>query len=239
MRATEHQGVDPRLAHRRQQALGEHVHLVGVDVAGLDELDEAGAGGARELDVGASMRSAARWYAPGRDRADRADHADATGPGRSHGSPHPRLDHADHRDVGSRSSSASSAAAAALLHATTRGASPRVDEEVGDLERVLHDLVARLRTVREPAGVAEVHDRLVGQQVDERPQHGEPAEARVEHADGPVGSARAALTAVHGRGRRAGRRPRRRCPPAVGGTASSTSSPRRRRRAAARTRSRA
>ena len=59
----------------------------------------------------------------------------------------------------------------------------RSSEHVGDLERVLQHLVARLRPVREPAGVAEVDDALVGQQVDERAEHGEPAEPGVEHAD--------------------------------------------------------
>ena len=42
VRAPEHERVDVGVAHRRQQPLGEHVHLVGVDVARLDELDEAG-----------------------------------------------------------------------------------------------------------------------------------------------------------------------------------------------------
>ena len=46
MRAAEHQRVDRRVPHRRQQPLGEHVDLVGIDVAGLDELDEARARGA-------------------------------------------------------------------------------------------------------------------------------------------------------------------------------------------------
>ena len=41
VRAAEDERVDRRGAHRREQALGEHVDLVGVDVAGLDELDEA------------------------------------------------------------------------------------------------------------------------------------------------------------------------------------------------------
>ena len=62
MRATEHERVDRRGAHRREEPLGQHVDLIGVDVAGLDELDEARARGARELDAGASP--AARWYAP-------------------------------------------------------------------------------------------------------------------------------------------------------------------------------
>ena len=60
-----------------------------------------------------------------------------------------------------------------------------VDEQVGDLERVLQHVVGRLRTVREAAGVAEVERRLVRQQVDERAQHREPAEPGVEDADRP------------------------------------------------------
>ena len=50
VRAAEHERVDAGRAHRRQEALGQHVHLVGVDVARLHELDEAGARRARELE---------------------------------------------------------------------------------------------------------------------------------------------------------------------------------------------
>ena len=41
VRATEHERVDARLLHRREQPFGEHVHLIGVDVALFDELDES------------------------------------------------------------------------------------------------------------------------------------------------------------------------------------------------------
>ena len=63
MGATEHQRVDAGVPHRGEQPLGEHVDLVGIDVAGLDELDESRARGAGELDVG-SIAAASRWYAP-------------------------------------------------------------------------------------------------------------------------------------------------------------------------------
>ena len=47
VRAAEQQGVDVGLAHRGEQALGEDRDLVAGRLAALDELDEAGAGGAR------------------------------------------------------------------------------------------------------------------------------------------------------------------------------------------------
>ena len=62
--ATEHEGVDIGRLDRREQSFGEHVHLIGVDVAGFDELDEARAGGAGELERMRRSAAAARWYAP-------------------------------------------------------------------------------------------------------------------------------------------------------------------------------
>ena len=125
-----------------------------------------------------------------RDRPHGADHTDAPGVRRGHGSAEPGLDHADHghREV-----------VLERLEACSRGAVARddyepgaaIDEQLADLQRVLQDLVARLRPVREPAGVAEVHDGLVREQVDERAQHRQTAEAGVEHAD---------RTRVHGHG---------------------------------------
>ena len=58
-----------------------------------------------------------------------------------------------------------------------------VDQVVEALEGVLADLADRLGAVGLAGGVAEVDDRLVGQLVDHRPGHGEPAEPRVEDAD--------------------------------------------------------
>ena len=183
MRTSEHQCVDRRIADRRQQTLREDVHLVGVDVAGLDELDEAGARRAREVDarqvVGDALVRARR------DGADGADHPDATAA----------------RDVPAARRPGSitpiTGMSSSLLERVERGggrAVARDDEElhalveqhVGDLERVGEHLLGRLRPVREAPGVAEVDDALVGQQVDHRAQDGEPTEPGVEHADGLV-----------------------------------------------------
>ena len=96
MRAAEHQRVDVGVADGREQALGEHVHLVGVDVAGLDELDESRAGRARER---RRRRVASRWYAP--DAIVPTVPITPTRPraGDAGRGAQPRLDHADHRDV--------------------------------------------------------------------------------------------------------------------------------------------
>ena len=59
-------------------------------------------------------------------------------------------------------------------------------EQLGDLEGVLEDLFPGLRPVREAAGVTEVDEVLVGQEVDQGPDDGEPAEPAVEHPDRPA-----------------------------------------------------
>ena len=50
--AAEQQGVDLRLPGRREQRGGQHVDLLGVELAPLDELDEARTGQRDQLDVG-------------------------------------------------------------------------------------------------------------------------------------------------------------------------------------------
>ena len=101
---------------------------------------------------------------------------------RPHGGAQAGLDHADDGNV------------ELLVEGVERGGGRAVagdderlhvvlEQHVGDLERVFQHLVARLGAVGEPAGVAEVDDALVGQQVDERAQHREPSEPGVEHAD--------------------------------------------------------
>ena len=52
MGATEHEGVDVRRPQGGQEPLREHEDLVGIDVPGLDELDESRAGGTGQLDTG-------------------------------------------------------------------------------------------------------------------------------------------------------------------------------------------
>ena len=80
-----------------------------------------------------------------------------------------------------------------------------VEQAIRDLERVLAHLFGGLRAVREAPGVAEVHDVLVGEQIDQRPHDGQAAEAAVEHTDRtPVARHRAA-TLLRLRGRIGGR----------------------------------
>ena len=118
VRAAEQQRVDLGLAHRRQQPLGEHVHLVACRLAPLDELDEAGARGAGERRPGRSVAVHGSLVRARGDRADRADDADAAvrvaaTSARTPGSMTPTT------GTGSARCSASRAAAAAVLHATT------------------------------------------------------------------------------------------------------------------------
>ena len=59
----------------------------------------------------------------------------------------------------------------------------RQPEGAGDLDRERADLLHGTRAVGEPGRVAEVVQRLVGQQVEDRPSHGESADTRVEDPD--------------------------------------------------------
>jgi hypothetical protein len=61
-----------------------------------------------------------------------------------------------------------------------------VDQAARDLLGEAPHLVEGARAVRVASRVAEVHQVLVGQQVDDGPRHGEASEPGVEHADGPV-----------------------------------------------------
>ena len=74
-----------------------------------------------------------------------------------------------------------------MLQATTTSfTSWPLDEEVGDLAGEAAHLGRGAGPVGVAAGVAEVDEVLVGQQVDHRPGHGEAAEAAVEHPDRAV-----------------------------------------------------
>ena len=75
MRATKHEGVDVGGADRGQEPLGEDVHLLRLDVAGLDELHESGAGGTGQLQ-GRVEAPGGLLVGPGRDGPDGADDAD-------------------------------------------------------------------------------------------------------------------------------------------------------------------
>ncbi len=111
-----------------------------------------------------------------------ADHADPAGGAGGDRAPGGREDHLDHGHV--------VAFPRIAQHRGTGGVAgdhqrldPLVDEVVEALEGVLADLTDRLGTVGLTRGVAEVHDRLVGQLVDHGPGDGQTTEARVEDPD--------------------------------------------------------
>ena len=60
---------------------------------------------------------------------------------------------------------------------------PAAHELVGRLQRVAQHRILALRAIRHSRGIAEVDRRLVRQLCADRAQHGEPADARVEHTD--------------------------------------------------------
>ena len=186
MRAPQQQCVHFRLPERRQQPLGQHVDLVAGRLTPLHELDEAGAGSARELQAG---RQPGRrpLVGAGGDGAHGADHTDAPALGDHGDRSHTGLDHAHHGH-------AEGALQLGQRRGRRRGVAGHhqeldtvvVDQVAGDLQGEAAHLVQGAGTVRIAAGVADVHQALGREQVDHRPGHGQPAEAGVEHADRPV-----------------------------------------------------
>ena len=66
----------------------------------------------------------------------------------------------------------------------TSALTPRLDQIVADGQRVRADLGDGQRSVRAVAGVADVHDVLVGQLVDDRARDRQSPDAGVEDSDG-------------------------------------------------------
>ena len=185
MSAAEQQRVDLGVAHRREQPLGEHGHLVARRLAALDELDEPRTRRARQLDrrVGRGDRSLVGARS---DRADGADHADAPVAGRADQRAHAGLDHADHRHRQLRGQVVERRRRRGVARDDDGLHVELLDEGGADLEGELLHLGLRPWPVRVAAGVADVHEVLVGQQVDDGPGDGEAAEAAVEHPDRAV-----------------------------------------------------
>ena len=86
--------------------------------------------------------------------------------------------------TGSSAFRSSSAAAEAVLHATTMAFTSKSFTRLQASSRAnCAHLVLRPGAVRVAAGVADVHQVLGGQEVDDGAGDGEPAEAAVEHPD--------------------------------------------------------
>jgi hypothetical protein len=185
VRAPEQQRVDAGFLHGRQQALGQHGDLVADRLAPFDELDEAGTGGARQVDGCTGVVDGALIGA-GRDGAHGADHAHPPRFGGGDEGPHTWLDDADdgHRQLGRE-----------VVEASGGGRVARHDEQLDvvlfhqaprDLPGELAHLGLRAGAVGIATGVADVDEVLGRQQVDHSTRDGEAAEARVEHADGAI-----------------------------------------------------
>ena len=184
MRASKHQRVDARLSHGREQALGQHVHLIGFDVALFDEFDESRAGRARELETGIELRRRP-LIGTRRDGPHRSDHTDPTDTGRALRGAHAGLDDAHDRHVETLPQMIERDGGRAV--ARDHDHSDVVfEQQIDDLERVLQDLVGGFRAVRKPPGVAEIDDVGAGNEVEQCPDHREAAESAVEDADRPV-----------------------------------------------------
>jgi hypothetical protein len=162
--------------------------------AALDELDEARAGRARQLD-GAVRRSGGGVHrvhvGAGGDRADGADDAGAARRGGRDEGTGPRFDDVEHRHR------------QGVPEIVEAGGGGRVAGDDDDLDVVVLDeaprqlpgepahVLGRLGSVGIAPGVADVHEVLAGQEVDDGSRDGQPSEAGVEHPDrtihGPAG----------------------------------------------------
>lgn len=140
-----------------------HKDLVGARVASLDELDEPGAGRARQLKRDSLGKPPRRSLVrAGRDRPNSSDHTD---PAADRGRVRP------------------SATAGALLQATTSLTSSSLDQLGRDLMGEARHLCVVPRPVRVTSRVTEVDQIFGGQQVDHRARHRDAPETAVEHPD--------------------------------------------------------
>ena len=182
MRAAEQQRIDVGGLDRCQQPLGEDRDLVARRLAALDELDEARARGCGQIDIRTGRRNRS-LVGTGADRTDRADHSDTSRRARFHQRPRARLDDVDDQD-----------GQFLLQHVERRGRRRVACDDDGLHIVLLHEaprqlpgefanLGLRSRSVRIPAGVADVHEMFGRQQVDDGTGNGESTEPTVEHPD--------------------------------------------------------
>ena len=157
------------------------MHLIGINVTGFDELDEARTGGARQLELGRDAGRGALVRA-GTDRPHGAHHTDAAASSCARGGAYAGLDHADNRNVEPVGELVERRRRRAVAGDDKQLDRP-FDEDIGDLAGILQDFVGRLWPVREAAGVTEVHDVFGGQQIEQRAHDREAAQPTVEDAD--------------------------------------------------------
>ena len=213
VRAAEEQRVDPRRRRQREDELTARVALAeqrrqGVPDGGLD----LGPGEQARLDHRHERRRGVLVDLDGRvllldrlevgvraDRRRRGDDADPPDPGRQRGRGGARSDHAEDRqrvappgvgqgDRGRR------------VAGDHDGLDVALDEPVEGLAGEVEDLLVGPRPVRRPGVVAEIDGRFAGQTPDDLPEDRQPADPRVEDADGSrVGHVSAELRRPGGR----------------------------------------
>src|SRR5690606_5753758 len=64
---------------------------------------------------------------------------------------------------------------------------PAPDEQVGGLQRITEHGIGTLRAVGNACGITEIERGFRRQRLPDGPQDGEPADARIEDADGQIG----------------------------------------------------
>ena len=186
MGAAEQQRIDLGVDDRSEQALGEHVHLFGIGLASLDELDEPGAGGTGELDVRRGQGGGLLVGAAS-DGADGADHPDSVGVGDRQHRSQAGLDDTDHRDVDAGLELVEGDGGGGVAGDDDQLRVEVLDHPVGDLMGEGSHLVVRTRPVGIPPGVAEVDEILTRRQVDQRTRDGQTSEPGVEHRNRTIG----------------------------------------------------
>ena len=172
-------------AQRREVALGGEASDVAGRPALLGERHEQGAGHPADPGVGAPRRDARRVLAAA-DGPLGADDADVTGARRAQGRLDPGLDHAEDGHVERLPGELE------RVERPGRGGVAGDDERLdpagvqvaGHAARVADDRLGAARAVGDAGGVAEVEQVLVRQGLRDGGEHGQPADAGVEDANG-------------------------------------------------------
>ena len=121
-----------------------------------------------------------------RDGSRRSDHTDLAVARGGRGGPHPRLDHADDRDLEVVPQFVEGDCGRRVAGDDDHLHVLDPDQVLGDLPAEPPNLRGRTGPVRIASGVADVDDLLIAQQVDECARDREAAKSAIENADGSV-----------------------------------------------------